>query len=66
MKHLIYGSILIITGILGLIASLLACLMMQNNGWEFVPMIALFVFVFMIVAGYFNHIWPEIHTKDSE
>ncbi len=66
MKHLIYGGILIATGVLGIIASLLACLMMQNNGWEFVPMIALFVFVFMIVAGYFNHIWPETQKNDSE
>ena len=66
MKHLIYGGILIATGVLGMIASLLVCIAMQNNGWEFIPVIALFSFVFMIVAGYFNHIWPEIHTKDSE
>ncbi|MEE0154370.1 MAG: hypothetical protein UEF48_04035 [Agathobaculum butyriciproducens] len=66
MKHLIYGGILIATGVLGMIASLLICIAMQNNGWEFIPVIALFFFVFMIVAGYFNHIRPETQKNDSE
>ena len=70
MKNLIYGGILMITGMLGIIILLLLLYFLVDVVGASVP---IFIFIVpalllavMVIAGYIEHVRPAMKDRDSE
>ena len=69
MKQLVYGGILMITGMLGVIAAILAlsASIADNASIMFLsPSPALFLFAIMVFLGYYEHVRPAMKNTDNE
>ncbi len=69
MKQLVYGGILMITGMLGVIVSLMLLYFFTFMGAS-IPFLIFFalaiVFAIMAFLGYYEHVRPAMKDKDSE
>ena len=79
MKQLVYGGILMITGMLGVIAAILALsasiadnasIMFFTNTGASIPFLIAFVgiilFAIMVFLGYYEHVRPAMKDKDNQ
>ncbi len=69
MKQLVYGGILMITGMLGVIVSLMLLSFFTNTSAS-IPFLIAFVgiilFAVMAFLGYFDHVRPSMKDKDDK
>ena len=69
MKQLVYGGILMITGMLGIIVSLMLLYFFTYMGAS-IPFLIFFalaiLFAIMVFLGYYEHVRPAMKDKDSE
>ena len=69
MKQLVYGGILMITGMLGIIVSLML-LSIFTNTVASIPFLIAFVgiilFAIMVFLGYYEHVRPAMKDKDNQ
>ncbi len=69
MKQLVYGGILMITGMLGVIAAILALSASIADDASIMFLIAfagIILFAVMVFLGYYEHVRPAMKDKDSE
>lgn len=69
MKQLVYGGILMITGMLGIIVSLMLLSIFTNTGASIPFLIAfagIILFAIMVFLGYYEHVRPAMKDKDNE
>ena len=69
MKQLVYGGILMITGMLGVIAAILALSASIADGASSMFLIAfagIILFAVMAFLGYYEQVRPAMKDKDSE
>ena len=69
MKQLVYGGILMITGMLGIIVSLMLLSIFTNAGASIPLLIALvciILFAIMVFLGYYEHVRPAMKNTDNE
>ena len=69
MKQLIYGGILMITGMLGIIVSLMLLSIFTNTGASIPFLIAfagIILFAIMVFLGYYEHVRPAMKDKDNQ
>ncbi len=69
MKQLVYGGILMITGMLGIIASILALsvsLSINASAMFLISLAAIILFAIMVIVGYIEHVRPAMKNKDAE
>lgn len=69
MKQLIYGGIVMITGMLGIIASILALsvsLSINASAMFLISLAAIILFAVMVIVGYIEHVRPAMKNKDVE
>ncbi len=70
MKQLIYGGILMITGMLGILISLLLLyffVVVMNTSIPFLIFLAAAIaFAVMVVVGYIEHVRPALKDRDAE
>ncbi len=69
MKQLVYGGILMITGMLGIIASILALsvsLSINASVMFLISLAAIILFAIMVIVGYIEHVRPAMKNKDAE
>ena len=69
MKQLVYGGILMVTGMLGIIVSLMLLYFFTYMGAS-IPFLIFFalaiLFAIMVFLGYYEHVRPAMKDKDSE
>ena len=69
MKQLIYGGILMVTGMLGVIVSLMLLYFFTLMGSS-IPFLIFFalaiLFAIMAFLGYYEHVRPAMKDKDDE
>lgn len=69
MKQLVYGGILMITGMLGIIVSLMLLSIFTNTSAS-IPFLIAFVgiilFAIMVFLGYYEHVRPAMKDKDNQ
>lgn len=69
MKQLIYGGILMITGMLGVIASILALSVsigIDASAMFLISLAAIILFAIMVIVGYIEHVRPAMKDKNAE
>lgn len=69
MKQLVYGGILMITGMLGIIVSLMLLSIFTNTGASIPFLIAfagIILFAIMVFLGYYEHVRPAMKDKDNQ
>ena len=70
MKQLIYGGILMITGMLGVLISLLMLYYFVEVMNTSIPFLIFFAaaiaFTVMVIVGYIDHVRPAMKNKDAE
>ena len=70
MKQLVYGGILMITGMLGILISLLLLYFFAEVMNTSIPLLIFFaatvLFAIMVIAAYIEHVRPEMKDKDAE
>ena len=69
MKQLVYGGILMITGMLGVIATILALSASIADGASIMFLIAfagIILFAIMVFLGYYGHVRPAMKDKDNQ
>ena len=69
MKQLVYGGILMITGMLGVIAAILALSASIADNASIMFLIAfggIFLFAVMAFLGYYVHVRPAMKDKDNQ
>ena len=70
MKQLVYGGILMITGMLGILISLLLLYFFVEVMNTSIPLLIFFaatvLFAIMVIAAYIEHVRPEMKDKDAE
>ena len=70
MKQLVYGGILMITGMLGILISLLLLYFFVEVMNTSIPLLIFFaatvLFVIMVIAAYIEHVRPAMKDKDAE
>ncbi len=69
MKQLVYGGILMITGMLGIIVSLMLLSIFTNTGASIPFLIAfagIILFAIMVFLGYYEHVRPAMKNTDNE
>ena len=69
MKQLVYGGILMITGMLGIIVSLMLLSIFTNTGASIPFLIAfagIILFAIMAFLGYYEHVRPAMKDKDNQ
>ena len=70
MKQLIYGGILMITGMLGVLISLLMLYYFVEVMNTSIPFLIFFAaaiaFTVMVIRGYIDHVRPAMKNKDAE
>lgn len=69
MKQLVYGGILMITGMLGIIVSLMLLSIFTNTGASIPFLIAfagIILFAVMAFLGYYEHVRPAMKNTDNE
>ena len=70
MKQLIYGGILMITGMLGILISLLLLYFFVEVMNTSIPLLIFFaatvLFAIMVIAAYIEHVRPAMKDKDAE
>ena len=68
MKQLVYGGILMITGMLGVIAAILAlsASIADNASIILIAFAGIILFAIMVFLGYYEHVRPAMKDKDSE
>ena len=70
MKQLIYGGILMITGMLGVLISLLMLYYFVEVMNTSIPFLIFFAaaiaFTIMVIVGYTEHVRPAMKNKDAE
>lgn len=69
MKQLVYGGILMITGMLGIIVSLMLLSIFTNTGASIPFLIAfagIILFAVMVFLGYYEHVRPAMKNTDNE
>ena len=70
MKQLVYGGILMITGMLGILISLLLLYFFVEVMNTSIPLLIFFaatvLFAIMVIAAYIEHVRPAMKDKDAE
>ena len=70
MKQLVYGGILMITGMLGILISLLLLYFFAEVMNTSIPLLIFFaaviLFAIMVIAAYIEHVRPAMKDKDAE
>ena len=70
MKQLVYGGILMITGMLGVLISLLLLYFFVEVMNTSIPLLIFFaatvLFAIMVIAAYIEHVRPAMKDKDAE
>lgn len=69
MKQLVYGGILMITGMLGVIVSLMLLSFFTNTGASIpflISFVGIILFAIMVFLDYFEHVRPAMKDKDTE
>ena len=69
MKQLVYGGILMITGMLGVIAAILALSASIAGDASIMFLIAfagIILFAIMVCLGYYEHVRPAMKNTDNE
>ena len=69
MKQLVYGGILMITGMLGIIVSLMLLSIFTNTGASIpflIAIVGIILFAIMVFLGYYEHVRPAMKNTDNE
>lgn len=69
MKQLVYGGILMITGMLGIIVSLMLLSIFTNTGASIpflIAFVSIILFAIMVFLGYYEHVRPAMKDKDNQ
>lgn len=69
MKQLVYGGILMITGMLGIIVSLMLLSIFTNTGASIqflIAFVGIILFAIMVFLGYYEHVRPAMKNTDNE
>ena len=70
MKQLVYGGILMITGMLGILISLLLLYFFAEVMNTSIPLLIFFaatvLFAIMVIAAYIEHVRPAMKDNDVE
>ena len=69
MKQLVYGGIFLVSGVVGIIVSLMLLSIFTNTGAS-IPFLIAFVgiilFAIMVFLGYYEHVRPAMKNTDNE